>query len=314
MYFPGLTHQSKHKYLCSRNLSGPNYITPETGLTEKLKYQDILEYFLLRGTIYIALKKWEKASEALGSAVAYPVRDNAISKLMVDAYKKWTLVNLLLHGKACGLPSTTSSAAAKLYHVIAKPYDIIANLFTLASASRLQAEIHIGQEIWKDDGNTGLMLFVLASYQKFQIRKLADVYRTIPITEVTKSTVSAETGRRLPSDQATETLVLQMIADRDLLATVSHHIDASAVLSFMPTGPTLSEVEVQQQLARSLNRIKSIAEDIKNTDRRLTYDKEYLKWAHKQRKLERSGLSDGISGEDMLWNQAEDEDLMSGNF
>jgi COP9 signalosome complex subunit 3 len=64
-------------------------------------------------------------------------------------------------------------------------------------------------------------------------------------------------------------------------------------------------------LTNSLERIKSIAIDIKSTDRRLTYDKDYLKWAHKQKKLDRSGLGDG---EEVTWNPAEDEDLMSGNF
>ena len=311
LYFPGLTHQSKPKYLCSRNLSGPSYITPESGLTEKLKYHDVLEYFLLSGTIYIALHEWEKALDSLENAVTYPGKENAVSKMMVDAYKKWTLVNVLLYGKAGSLPGTTNGNAAKSYHTIAKPYDIVASLFESASASRLQAEVNVGHDIWKDDGNLGLMLFVLASYQKFQIRRLANVYRTISISEITQITVSAETGNKLPSDQATETLIRQMIADGDLDATVSHPSNSQAVLSFNPTGPVLSESDVQLRLASSLERIKSIATDIKSIDRRLTYDKDYLKWAHKQKKLDRSGLGDG---EEAPWNPVEDEDLMSGNF
>jgi COP9 signalosome complex subunit 3 len=314
IHLPGLTHQSKPKYLCSRGLPAPSYITPDTGLTEKLRYQDILEYFLLSGTIFIGLRQWKKALELLECAVTYPTKDNAVSKIMVDAYKKWTLVNLLLYGKACGLPSTTNGSAAKSYHIIAKPYDIVANLFSSASASRLRAEVDIGQGIWKEDGNLGLMLFVLASYQKFQIRNLANVYRTIPIAEVTQMTVSAETAESLPSDLATETLILQMIAEGDVMALISHSTDATAVLNFHPSGPVLHEVEVQRKLAESFARIKSMTEAIKSTDRRLTYDKDYIKQAHKQKKLERSGVGDGISGEDMIWHPAEDEDLMAGNF
>jgi COP9 signalosome complex subunit 3 len=60
--------------------------------------------------------------------------------------------------------------------------------------------------------------------------------------------------------------------------------------------------------------MKSMAMDIKSTDRRLTYDKDYLKWAHKQKKLDRSGLGDGMAAEEMVWNSVEDEDLMSNNF
>ncbi len=311
LYFPGLSHQSKPKYLCSRSLSGPSYITPDSGLTEKLRYHDVLEYFLLSGTVYIALHEWEKALDSLEIAVTYPVKDNAVSKMMVDAYKKWTLVNVLLYGKAGSLPGTTNGAAAKSFHIIAKPYDIVASLFDSASAPRLQAEVNVGHDIWKDDGNLGLMLFVLASYQKFQIRRLASVYRTITISEITQITLSAETGNKLPSDQATESLIRQMIADGDLEATVSHPSDSGAVLSFNPTGPVLSEADVHLRLASSLESIKSIAIEIKSTDRRLTYDKDYLKWAYKQKKLDRSGLGEG---DEVPWNPVEDEDLMSGNF
>jgi COP9 signalosome complex subunit 3 len=260
------------------------------------------------------LHQWEKALNSLESAVAYPIKDNAVSKIMVDAYKKWTLVNVLLNGKAGSLPSTTHSNAAKSYHIIAKPYDIVASLFESASAPRLRGEIDVGQEIWRDDGNLGLMLFVLASYQKFQIRNLANIYRTISISKITHMTISAETGTNLPSNQATETLILQMIADGELHATVSHPTDDLAVLIFNPSIPVLPETEVQLQLTGSLMRIKSMIEGVKVTDRRLTYDREYLKWAHKQKKMDRSGIGDGMSGEDVVWNPVEDEDLMSGNF
>jgi COP9 signalosome complex subunit 3 len=314
LYFPGGTQQPKPAYLCSLALPGHSYITYESGLTQKLRYQDILEYFIFSGTIYIALQQWEKALDALESAVTYPVRDTTVSKIMVEAYKKWVLVNILLHGKCGSLPSTTNSQAAKLFHAIAKPYDVVASLFESAPAARLYAEVQCGHEIWKEDRNTGLMMLVLASYQKFQIRNLANVYRTISISEVTSMTISAETGEILPSNQATETLVAHMISSDELYASIEHPANSSAVLTFSPTGPLLSEFEVQRQLALSLEQIKSMTDDIRYTDRRLTRDKEYLKWAYKNKKLGKNGRGDSITVDDMIWNPVEDEDLMGGSY
>jgi COP9 signalosome complex subunit 3 len=314
LYFPGGTQQPKPKYPCSLGLPGYSYITHDSGLTQKLRYQDVLEYFLFSGTIYIASQQWGRALDVLESAVTYPVRDSTVSKIMVEAYKKWVLVNVLLRGKTGNLPRTTNNQAAKLFHAIAKPYDVVANLFESASAARLYAEVQCGHEIWREDRNTGLMMLVLASYQKFQIRNLADVYRTISISDVTRMTVSAETGETLPSDQATETLIAHMIGSGELHATIAHPTDSPAVLTFSPTGLLLSESDVQRHIALSLGQIKSMTDDIRYTDRRLTRDREYLKWAYKNKKLGKNGWGDSISGEDMIWNPIEDEDLMGGSY
>jgi COP9 signalosome complex subunit 3 len=304
LHFNTETRQSKLK-----NSSNTQDVAP----SHKLRYQDVLEYFLGIGTIYIGLKQWEKALDALETVITYPVKENAVSKIMTDAYKRWVLVKVLLEGKAGGVPSTTNGIASKLYHTIAKPYDTIATLFTSASAVRLREEVDIGVDIWQDDGNTGLILSVLAAYQKFEIRNLAKIYRTLSVPDITRITHSAEFGETPPSDEATEELILDMIATGELHASMAYPPSSPAILSFNPIGPILQETQVQRQLAESLERLKSMKNDIKATDKRLTHEKEYLKWANKQKRAAKNGLGDTV-GEDMMWNAADDEDLMGSNF
>lgn len=289
--------------MCSLSLSGHEYLTPANGLTQKLKYQSVLEYFLYTGTINIGLRKWQEALDALEVVVTYPVKENAVSLIMVEAYKKWTLVNVLVNGKAASLPTTTNNSAAKLYHTLAKPYEVVASLFETAIAPRLNAEITAGQAIWRDDGNTGLMLCILSAYQEFQIRHLARIYRTVSISDVTQMTFSAESGERLPNDQATESLIVDMISRKVLHASITHPVDSAPMLSFKTADPILSELDFERQLQISLRGIKTMAEGIKTTDRRLTFDKEYLKWAHKQK-------TGGNAAEEM-GNGVSDEDLMA---
>ena len=85
-------------YLCSNHDNASTFLLPDTGLSAKITYQDHLQYFLHSAMIYMGLKEWEKAQLFLESAIVTPVTQNA-SKIQVEAYKKWILVNLLSKGK-----------------------------------------------------------------------------------------------------------------------------------------------------------------------------------------------------------------------
>jgi COP9 signalosome complex subunit 3 len=309
--FPSAANQPKPESLSDMRLPPVAFVTTETKLTTKVKYQDVLEYFLYSGMVYMGLRRWENSLECLENAVTYPSKE--VSRIMVEAYKKWVLVGLLLEGKLLQLPKYTSINAAKAYHTIAKPYETVAQIFETGSAPRLKAEVEIGHQIWEDDSNMGLILNVLSEYQKFQIRNLASIYSKISIPEVNQLTTSAETGNKLQSHILAEGLVRGMIADGSLDATLSNPPGGSAILTFKPSGSKLSEKQVEEELQASKERIQLLAQEVKRTDRMLTYDKEYLKFVQKQQRLARDGAADqGIAGGDLDWNSVEDEDIMTG--
>jgi COP9 signalosome complex subunit 3 len=316
LYFPGLTNQPKPKYICDMSINPVQFITPSSGLTQKLKYQEVLEYFLYSGMVFIGLSNWEGALQCLENAVTYPAKEGAVSKIMAEAYKKWILVGLLHEGRLLNLPRSTSANAAKQYHTLAKPYETLAQIFENGTAARLKAEADQGVSVWRTDCNTGLVLHVLAAYQKFQIRNLANIYSKISIPEIVSQTMSAETGNKLPSPQAGEKLVQDMINQGELHATMSSSPGQPSVVTFAVSGPVLTEPEMQNELAAATERIHSLTKEIKQTDRMLTHDKDYIKYVQKQRKNAKQGtLGDqGISGADMEWGDAiEDEDIM-GNL
>ncbi len=66
-------------------------------LSAKLEYRDHLMYFLYGAMIFMALKKWKRALLFLEIVIMSPVINN-VSKIQVDAYKKWVLVSLLYKG------------------------------------------------------------------------------------------------------------------------------------------------------------------------------------------------------------------------
>ena len=74
-------------------------------------------------------------------------------------------LGVLLEGKALPLPKTTSNAAAKSFHVIAKPYESLAQIFETATASRLKSEFEVGTQLWLNDCNKGLVQQVIAAFK-----------------------------------------------------------------------------------------------------------------------------------------------------
>lgn len=261
--------------------------------------------------IYIGLRNWERARVCLENAITYPVRgDSQISRIMVEAYKKWILVGLLIEGKMPTLPRWTSNIAAKQFYIITKPYEAVAQLFDSASATRLKAEVDYAHQIWRQDFNLGLIMNVLAAYQQFQIKSLGDVYTRISIPEIHNLTQSAETGNKLPSTQHVETLVEEMIANGALRATLSS--DVPRILTFASGGPVLSERDMQLELAAASQRIAALTSEIKQTDRVLTHDKEYIKYYQKHNKNKDS--AHGTSMEIMDWKDEDEEDLMGGGY
>ena len=84
--------------------SKPPVITNVSGFSTKLAYTDHLLYHLYGAMIYIGLKKWKRALEFLRYVITAPAA-GAISKIMVEAYKKWILVSLIYQGSVSGSPA-----------------------------------------------------------------------------------------------------------------------------------------------------------------------------------------------------------------
>jgi COP9 signalosome complex subunit 3 len=295
-------------------LSPTAYITPQGGFAAKhIKTLDVLEYALLSGMVYIGLKNWGRARECLEMAVTYPSKDSSCSKVMTEAYKKWVLVRVLLDGKVPSLPKVTSPGAAKLYHILAKPYETVAQIFEHGTASRLKSELEAGKALWVSDCNVGLVMCVMAAYQQFQIRNLANVHSKLTMVDIHNLTQSAELGSKLPNAAAVETLVQSMIADGSLDATLTHPPMQSPVLTFSQNGPVLSEKQTQAALANFTSRLKSLTDEIKTTDRMMTYEKEYIKHAQKVRRNAKNP-DQGVAVNETDWPGVEDEDLMGGDY
>lgn len=88
--------------LCSEHEPNTVFFTDSSGFSANLTYRDHLQFYMYSAMVYMALKKWDQASHCLGIVISAPTA-NSVSKIMVEAYKKWVLANLLGHGKVIGI-------------------------------------------------------------------------------------------------------------------------------------------------------------------------------------------------------------------
>ncbi|KAI1762024.1 hypothetical protein GGR53DRAFT_503176 [Hypoxylon sp. FL1150] len=308
VFFPGMANSTEPKYLCDPALPPPAYISKDSGLTGTIKPANVMEYDLLCGLMYCSQREWAEAYVAFERVVTFPSREGGVSKLMVEAYKKWVLAGLLSRGKLVDPPVFTSASATKVYGSLAKAYTTLAILFVADDAQELKAEVEKNASVWAEDGNSGLVREVLAAYQKWRVLGLEHIYSKISLPEIRQQTTSAETGQPLSRDEDVEPLLQNMIISGMLSGVIEKNDDGTAFLTFLPPSTRLSEQDVARELASSAVRLKQLQPLFKATRDRLGTSKEYVKYAVKEKRAEKNEPDPAMAFD----AHVDDEDLMGG--
>lgn len=308
--FPNMPGAKDPRPLCDTTLNPSAYISSSTGLTGQIRSNSILEYSLLRAIAYMSRRDWSKAHAALEQAITHPTKERGVSKMMLDAHKRWILVGLLSSGSSQSLPSYTSSQAKSSYSTLNSAYIEVASLFGTSNASQLLQEIQANQKTWEDDGNRSLVREVMAAYQKWQIINLRHIYTEVPISQVRKLTRSGETGEELKDNGEVVALIRSMIDGGMLSGRLElEEGGAEGYLKFEDDSEPLSETAFAAKIAHSHQRITALSQQYKLANERLSGNKEYVKHVvREQKRAEKEGPDAGIGFD----SQVEDEDLMTG--
>ncbi|KAL8934669.1 MAG: hypothetical protein Q9216_005789 [Gyalolechia sp. 2 TL-2023] len=302
---------------CSQHDTSAGYITDQSDLSAAITYRDPLQYFLYGAMIYIAIQEWDRAIPFLEAVLTAPSRNHA-SRVQVEAYKKWVLVNLLAHGRVPGsLPKTTSSQVAKQVRTLGKPYEALGDIFKDGQskeldARRLNAEVHVGNQKWSEDDNLSLVVQVLDAYRQFTIIKLGSTYAALPLSLVTQRTSSN------PNDHTeTAQYIAMMISSGRLNAILDQRTQdpQSWVLRFALSsnaGPhARSEQENYDELVKQAARNAKLAEHVRETDRKLTLSKDYINWLKQSKKDTGGATNEGEEASTLpAQHPFDDEDIM----
>nr|CAI5839924.1 unnamed protein product [Callosobruchus analis] len=237
-----------------------------TGICQEQSYnpngpQFDAKYFLLYyyygGKVYLAVRNLERALYFFEVAITTPA--HAVSHIMLEAYKKYILVSLLLHGKILPVPKYASQVVSRFIKPLSQPYHDLATAFTSNSSAELNAVLVRHTEVFNRDHNMGLVKQVSSVLYKKNIQRLTKTFLTLSLSDV-----ASRVGLSSPSEA--ESHILQMIETQQIFATINQK-DGMVIFRDEPekfSGPeVLKGLEEQLQLCMDLDKqILSMDEDI----------------------------------------------------
>lgn len=144
-------------------------------------YLDNLLYHYYGAFALIALKLWPEAEEYLEMVVSAPMASTVPSAIQMEAMKKLSLVQLILHGQIKPLPKYVPGQFSKsiknsAYGALAKVYPAGAILNVLEKE----------EKVFKTDYNWGLVLAAYDNAPRWKLRTLTKTYLTLSLSEIGK--------------------------------------------------------------------------------------------------------------------------------
>ena len=166
----------------------------------------------------------------------------------------------------------------------------------------------------RQDCNYGLIVQVISAFRQFSVLRLEKTFAALTVADITRRTSPD------PNDYAgTGEYVIHLISIGVLNATISQpsHDPASWILRFSDsTSGPLSRTEEQQHqhLEKQTQKIKFLMDHIREADRKLSLNKDYIAEAKKAKKARQNGQEGG--GEENPWlahgdAYEHDEDMMA---
>lgn len=104
-----------------------------------------LLYYYYGGMIYLAVRNLERSHYFFEVGITTPAF--ALSHIMLETYKKYILVSLLLYGKVQLIPKYTSQVVVRFIKPISQAYHDLANAFQSNNTNELNMVMQKHQEV-----------------------------------------------------------------------------------------------------------------------------------------------------------------------
>ena len=203
--------------------------------TFDVKY--FLKYYYYGGMIYASLKRFERALYFFEIAITTP--SLAISSIVLESYKKYILISLILHGKIKSLPKYTSQIVTRHIKQMTTGYMDLAAAYSTFSIYKISLVASEHSEQYLNDTNMGLVKQVIASLYKKNIQRLTKTFLTLSLEDMANRI-------QLTNKEQAEQYILSMIEDGEIFAQINQK-DGMVVFQDNPekfnTPSTLKKLE-----------------------------------------------------------------------
>ncbi|EJT99237.1 hypothetical protein DACRYDRAFT_69644 [Dacryopinax primogenitus] len=270
--FVQLCCTTRHFSLALPILSNP--ITEIDASISDLHYTDNLIYHYCGGVAYGALKRWKEAADFFEIAVSSPA--TVASAIQIEAYKKYSLIQLILYGKTSPPPKYTSPPVSRAYRnsSTTQPYLKFINAVEISDPT-VAHSLAKETDAFVQDNNLGLVNQVLARLPWLAVKKLKETYMKLSLEEIGRSIAStiSEDG------SSARALIVEMVAAGELSAII-HPEDET--VSFEEESALLPQPG-KQQVERALESAREAVERLAELDRTIGRSRDYIQKALHQR-------------------------------
>ncbi|CAF0898096.1 unnamed protein product [Didymodactylos carnosus] len=250
----------------------------------------LLLYYYYGGMIYTCVKQYDRALNFFENVLTVPA--NVTSLIMIEAYKKYTLVKLIVatslsttttnttsSSSLSGLPSYISRSSVQAMKSLCTTYTELANLFSNNDLQHYQEFIHRHQEQFQKDKNLGLVKQTLNSFICHSIQQLTKTFLTVSLNDLAQRV-------KLKSSQEAEKYLLDMIENGQIFASLNKK-DGMVIFHGCPENfdSNAMILKLQEETEKCMIAEKQLRELEKNLALSKTYIQRVLSMTHDRSKM-----------------------------
>jgi COP9 signalosome complex subunit 3 len=224
----------------------------------------LLSFFYYTGCIYAALKDYDKSLFYFEQAITIPC--TAVSQIMIESYKKFILISLILKGKLIMLPKYTSRLVINQIKPLCSAYHELANSFINFDLEKLNIFIQKYHDLYQQDHNMGLVKQLKQSLFKKNIQKLTKTYITLSLNDMAVKV-------KLLNSKDAEYYVLNMIKDNEIYATINQKAN---MVSFHDNPQKYDCVDMTDKLNSDMLNVMNYDRKVKELDKEITVHPHYI--------------------------------------
>ncbi|XP_074649374.1 COP9 signalosome complex subunit 3-like [Tubulanus polymorphus] len=225
----------------------------------------LLLYYYYGGMIYTGLKNYERALYFYEIAITTP--SMAVSHIMLEAYKKYILVALILHGKIPCLPKYTSQVVGRYIKPLCQGYQDISVAYASNNPTDLQAQVNKHQDTIIRDSNMGLVKQCISSLYKKNIQRLTKTFMTLSLADMANRV-------KLTDPVEAEKYVLHMIEDGEIYASINQK---DGMVSFHDNPEKYNNISMLIKLDAEMQQCIQLDEKLQEMDREVAVDPQFVK-------------------------------------
>jgi len=214
--------------------------------------------------VYTGLKDFKKALLFFKTGISIPAM--ILSQIMVESFKKFVLLSLLVHGRVMPLPKYASGVIQRHSKTSFPQYQEFANAFSTTSTDEVHKVAQQHLDAFTKDKNFGLIKQCIQSLYRRNVQRLTQTYLTLSLQDIASSV-------KLKSPQEAEEMIVRMVDKGEIFATINQK---DGMVSFHEDGEQYDTTKMLIFLDQQVQTSIDLAKKVRATDENIASSSGYL--------------------------------------